>query len=211
MISLGISERIKLLQSLAAKPYTLPYKSIPGVISARALTEHLKLYQGYKDLLTRVDEKLNTIGKDELPKKHMPDHPFRALKEAETYALGGVILHELYFENLTNKPVDGKGLDVTAFIKSEFGSLSEWKACMRAAIMEARGWVVFSVGSDGKARILMMDAHNEGAVFYQEPLVVIDVMEHAYWMEFGVDRGGYADGVLDHLNWEEINRRYKSR
>lgn len=211
MVSEGIKQRIRWLQALGAKAYSLPYKSIPGVISAKALEEHLKLYEGYKDLLARIDSKFETMGKDEVPKKHMPDHPFRALKEAETHALGGIILHELFFENLTSKPSDFKGLEIEKFIKEDFKSLSEWKHCMRGSIMEAKGWVVFSVDHEGQYRILMLDAHNVGAMFYQEPLVVIDCYEHAYWMDHGVDRGAYADGVLAHLNWEEINKRFLAR
>lgn len=208
MVSAAIRQRVLALQSLAAPKYSLPYKSIPGVISTKALEEHLKLYEGYKDLLARIDEKFETMGKDEVPKKHMPDHPFRALKEAETLALGGIILHELFFENLTNKPSDFKGTEIEKFIKQDFQSFSEWKHCMRGSIMEAKGWVVFSVDPDGQYRILMLDAHNVGAMFYQEPLVVIDCYEHAYWMDHGVDRGTYADGVLAHLNWEVISERY---
>lgn len=208
MVSISLKERVAALQALGAKKFELPYKSIPGVVSAKALEEHYKLYEGYKELLKRIDEKFKTMSKDEVPKKHMPEHPFRALKEAETHALGGILLHELYFENLISKSSDIKGLEIEKFIRTDFSSLSEWKHCMRGTIMEAKGWVVFSKDSNNGSRILMLDAHNVGAMFHQEPLVVVDCYEHAYWMDHGVDRGTYADGVLDHLNWEEINKRY---
>lgn len=203
----SLKQRLQVLQSLAGKKFTLSYKQIPGVISARALEEHLKLYEGYKDLLARIDEKFETMGKDEVPKKHMPDHPFRALKEAETHALGGILLHELFFTNLTPKESSVNGLEITKFIEKDFSSLAEWKHCMRGSIMEAKGWVVFSIDQDGNYRILMLDAHNVGAMFGQTPLCVIDCYEHAYWMDHGVDRGAYADGVLKHIDWEVVNDR----
>jgi Fe-Mn family superoxide dismutase len=211
MVSSDIKKRIQWLQALGAKSFSLPYKSIPGVISTKALEEHLKLYEGYKDLLARIDEKFETMGKDEVPKKHMPDHPFRALKEAETYALGGVLLHELYFTNITNKPAESNGLEIEKFIKEQFGSMAEWRHCMRGSAMETRGWVVFTCDQAGDYRILMMDSHDHGGAFDQTPLVVVDCYEHAYWMDHGVDRATYVDGVLKHLNWEEINRRYLAR
>jgi superoxide dismutase, Fe-Mn family len=211
MVSEGIKKRIRWLQALGAKEHSLPYKSIPGVMSAKALEEHLKVFQGYKDTLKRIDEKFETMGKDEVPKKHMPDHPFRALKEAETYALGGVILHDLFFNNLTNKESDVKGLEVEKFIKEHFDSIAEWRHCMRGSLMEARGWVVFCTDNQGGYRILMLDAHDHGAMFGCTPLVVIDVYEHAYWMDHGADRAAYVDSVLKCLNWEEINRRYLTR
>lgn len=211
MVSEGIKKRIQWLQALGAKEHSLPYKSIPGVISAKALEEHLKLYQGYKDALKRIDENFETMGKDEVPKKHILEHPFRALKLAETYALGGVILHELFFNNLTNKPSDVNGLEVEKFIKEHFDSMAEWRHCMKGSLMEARGWVVFGVDNKGGYRILMMDAHDCGASFDCTPLVVIDVYEHSYWMDHGADRGSYVDGVLKCLNWEEINRRFTTR
>jgi superoxide dismutase, Fe-Mn family len=210
MVSSGIKKRIQWLQALGAKSFDLPYKSIPGVVSAKALEEHLKLYQGYKDTLKRIDEGFLTMGKDEVPKKTAWDHPFRAIKQAETYALGGVILHELYFHNLTPKESSGNGLEVEKFIKKHFDSMAEWRHCMKGSLMEARGWVVFSVDKAGDYRILLMDAHDCGAMFDQTPLVVIDVYEHAYWMDHGVDRSTYVDEIFKHLNWEEINRRFIS-
>lgn len=203
-----LKQRMLYLESLGVKKFSLPYKEIPGVISSKALEEHLKLYQGYKDLLKRIDSKFESMEKSELPKKHLPEHPFRALKEAETFALGGILLHELFFNNLTSPPSDVKGLEIEKFIKQEFSSVTEWKNCMRACIMEARGWVVLSIDSDNNCRILMLDAHNIGSMFGQVPLVVIDCYEHSYWMDHGVERGTYADGILKHLNWEEINNRY---
>lgn len=178
----GIKKRIQWLQALGAKSFDLPYKSIPGVVSAKALEEHLKLYQGYKDTLKRIDESFLTMGKDEVPKKTAWDHPFRAIKQAETYALGGVILHELYFGNLTPKALEVNGLEVEKFIKENFDSMAEWRHCMKGSLMEARGWVVFSVDRAGDYRILLMDAHDCGAMFDQTPLVVIDIYEHSYWM-----------------------------
>jgi Fe-Mn family superoxide dismutase len=208
MVSDGIKQRIRWLQALGTKSFSLPYKSIPGVISTKALEEHLKLYEGYKDTLKRIDETFLTMEKDEVPKKTAWDHPFRAIKQAETYALGGVILHELFFQNLTNKPSDVNGLEIKKFIEKHFDSIAEWRHCMRGSLMEARGWVVFSMDQDGDYRILMMDTHDNGAMFGQKPLVVIDCYEHSYWMDHGVDRATYVDGVLKHLNWEVINERF---
>ena len=189
----------------------MPYESIPGVISAKALKEHLKVFQGYKDALKRIDENFEEMDRREIPKKHLIEHPFRAIKLAETYALGGVILHELFFNNLTNKPSDVNGLEVEKFIKEHFGSMAEWRTCMRGSLVETKGWVVFGVDKTDNYRILMMDAHDCGASFDCTPLVVIDVYEHAYWMDHGADRVSYVDGILKCLNWEEINRRYLAK
>lgn len=210
MVSNGIQQRIRWLQALGAQAFSLPYKSIPGVVSAKTLEEHLKLYQGYKDTLKRIDDGFETMGKDEVPKKTSWDHPFRAIKQAETYALGGVILHELYFTNLTNKESDSGGLEVEKYIKEQFGSMAEWRNCMKGSLVEARGWVVFAIDAHGDYRILLLDAHDQGTMFGYTPLVVIDVYEHAYWMDHGVDRVAYIEGVFKHLNWEEINRRFTS-
>jgi Fe-Mn family superoxide dismutase len=204
----NIKKRIRLLQVLAAKGFSLPYKSIPGVISAKALDEHIKLYEGYKALLKRVDEELKTA---DLPKKHMPDHPFRALKDAETHALGGVLLHELYFENLTNKPSSIKGLEIEKCIKDQFGSMAEWKQCMRAVCLTVgEGWAVMAMNDEKDCRILMVNGHNAGTMFGYEPLIVIDEWCHAYFLEWGADKAGYTDAVLECLNWDAINQRYLS-
>ena len=209
VLGYNIKQRIQQLEALGAKKLSLPYKEIPGVISARALEEHLKLFEGYKDLLKRIDARFETMSKDDVPKKTAWDHSFRANKQAETYALGGILVHDLFFNNLTTETSDCKGLEIEKFIKWQgFASLSEWKHCMRGSLMEARGWVIFSIDDQGDYRILLLDAHDEGAMFGQTPLIVIDVYEHAYWMDHGVDRATYVDGIFKHLNWEEINQRY---
>lgn len=208
MSLISLQDRISILKSLATKKFTIPYKSIPDLISVRALEEHHKLYEGYVDTLKRIDQSFENMSVNGIPKKTEWENPFRALKQAETYALGGIILHELYFTNLTPKPIDPKGLEIEKYIKKEFGSIKQFKNCIRGSIMEARGWAVLAIDKQGQCPILMMDAHNEGLVYGSEPLIVIDAYEHNYFMDHGADKGVCADGMLGHLNWEEINNRF---
>lgn len=208
MSLIPLQDRLSILKSIATKKFTIPYKSIPGLISVRALEEHFKIYQGYIDTLKRIDKVFENTSANGIPKKTEWENPFRALKQAETYSLNGIILHELYFTNLTPKPIDPKGLEIEKYIKKEFGSIKQFKNCIRGSIMEARGWAVLTIDKQGKCPIFMMDSHNEGLVYEHEPLIVIDSYEHSYFMDHGADKGVHADGTLEHLNWEEINNRF---
>ena len=82
---------------------------------------------------------------------------------------------------------------------------------MHAAGLQGRGWVVLAV--DPKAseniRLFVLDSHDLGPVFGYVPLLVVDVFEHAYWMDFGTNKGTYLKNLYGYIHWGEVNRRYK--
>jgi Fe-Mn family superoxide dismutase len=184
----------------------LEFDELRGVVSPRALAEHYKLYEGYVETLARVDESLQACPR---PDRHLADHPYRAIKEAETYAIGGVLLHEMYFGNLSANP-GAPPAQIIQAITTKWGSPSAWWTEMRAAALTARGWVLLGMCEidPNDMRIFMLDSHNVGAMAGYSPLCAIDVFEHAYWMDHGANRTAYLDGLPRFLKWSEINRRY---
>jgi Fe-Mn family superoxide dismutase len=190
------------------KPINLSYGAIPGLISGRALDEHYKLYTGYIDTLNRVDENIRACP---IPEKHQADHPYRLLKEAESFAIGGVLLHELYFQNLTTTPSHALiYLDIEEAISNKWGSMESWWREMRATALMARGWAVLGACEIDPTdlRVFMLDSHNVGAMFGYSPIAVIDCFEHSYWMDHGTDRETYLDRTFKALDILEINKRY---
>ena len=180
---------------------------IPGILSKRAVEEHRKLADGYQKTLDRVNQALTN---PTLPTMHQPESPYRALKEAEHYALGGVVLHELFFGNIAANIVRIQLLlEVERCIESTWGSLENFRAELRAACLSARGWAVLSLDPFGRLRILMLDSHDIGPVMGSVPILVIDMFEHAYWMDYGADRASYVEGILNHVDWMEVNRRFR--
>ncbi len=78
-----------------------------------------------------------------------------------------------------------------------------------AAALQARGWAVLAVAHNDPTdlRIFALDAHDLGAVYGYCPLLVIDVYEHAYWMDFGTDKASYVQNIMGYVNWGEVDQR----
>lgn len=193
---------------LAPQPIVLPYLELPGAISARALSEHYKLYTGYRDMLQRVDQGLSTTPR---PGAHEAESAYSGLLWGQSYALGGAYLHELYFGNLTAntlRPMILLGIE--GLIERKWGSQEAFHEDFRAAALQARGWVVLAVCAwcPEDLRIFALDAHDLGAVYGYCPLLVIDTYEHAYWMDFGTERATYLQNIMGYVNWQEVDRRY---
>lgn len=186
----------------------LPYRELPGAVSSKALEEHFKLYQGYWETMMRTREGFASIS---VPDKHYADHPTRAVKLAESYAISGVLLHEMYFKNLTDTPVPTqKGTLLKKAIEQRWGSIPAWWKEMRAAALGARGWAVLAACEvdPSELQVFMLDAHDVGSCFGYSPILVIDVYEHSYWGDWYTDRCGYLDSIVKYLNWNETEKRF---
>jgi Fe-Mn family superoxide dismutase len=195
---------------LASQPVVLPYQELPGAVSARELAEHYKLYLGYREQVQRVGQGLLTAPR---PTKSQYESPYSGLLWGQGFALAGAHLHELYFENLTRltiRPLILLGIDKACEIR--WGSQEAFRKEFVAAGLEARGWVVLAVAYNDVSdlRIFALDAHDLGAVYGYCPLLVIDTYEHAYWMDFGTDKGSYLSRVMGYVDWNVVEGRFKT-
>lgn len=175
-------------------------------ISKDQLEQHQKLYQGYIKKRNEIEQSLKTV--DRTNSANITYSPFRSLKIAETFALNGSILHELYFENLGTgtKP----GPQTMALIKENFDSFEKFKKDLLDSASCARGWVVtaFTIDS-GKAHNYVLEAHNETVPILSLPILVVDTYEHAYMIDFGINRAQYLDVVWKNINWDVVEQRIK--
>jgi len=128
------------------------------------------------------------------------------LKDGETFAVNGTYLHEWYFENMGG---DGNPTDVVKqALTDAFGSFEKFADIFTACGMAARGWVVLAWDTHDQAlRIYTGDAHNQGGVWGAVPLLVLDVYEHAYFIDYGADRKTYIAEFLKHVNWQTVEQR----
>src|SRR3989344_2617215 len=188
-----------------AKP--LPFKNALTGISEKTLQiHHDKLYVGYVNKKNEIAEKLAEYshGKKDLASANQSYSELRALKDGETFAVNGVYLHEYYFNVLGG---DGAPAgDLASAIKDKYGSIENFLNYFKACGMAARGWVVLAWDThEATLRVYSGDAHNQGGVWGAIPIIVLDVYEHAYFIDFGSDRAAYIDSYLKNLNWEAAN------
>ena len=130
------------------------------------------------------------------------------LKREELVRSGSVVLHELYFANLGGDPKPGgKVLDV---IKQWFGSYEQWEDEFKKtanALGGGSGWVIFAQNAHtGEFHNYWSWDHMHN-VPMGRPLLVLDMYEHAYHMDYGAAAAKYVDAFMQNVNWEEVNRR----
>ncbi|MBI5238529.1 MAG: superoxide dismutase [Deltaproteobacteria bacterium] len=182
-------------------------KGLDG-ISDNQIAQHRDiLYAGYVNKLNEIEERLLTV---DLTKANQIFSEFRALKADETFALNGVVLHELYFENLgssSSKPTD----KLQSLISRDFGTLDKWKDNFKACGMAARGWVILGLSSyDRRLHNYCLDTHNFNFPASMTPMLVMDVYEHAYVIDYGVKRPPYIEAFMKNINWAVVSTRLET-
>lgn len=188
------------------KPETFDFRSVKG-ISQRQLDEHYKLYKGYVDNLNKI---WNT---PYIPNNFSDSNPtyskMRSLKLGETYSLDGVKLHELYFQNMTGGSKNPYGPVLNA-IMDQFSSYDNFISYFTNVGLSMRGWAVLTIDSiDNKFHIIGSDLHDKGAIWLSYPILILDVYEHAYFMDFGTDRKKYISEFIKNINWNVLNSRFQ--
>jgi len=182
----------------------LPFKELKG-ISQKTIEIHWgKLYQGYVKKWQEIQEKLSQADKS-LANATFSD--LRELKLEETFASDAVILHEAYFDILGGQgKIEGK---IVEAIVKDFGSLENWLEEFKTLGLSARGWVILAYDfNDGKLHNYTADIHNQGGIWGSTPILVLDVYEHAYFIDFGADRKSYIETFFENLNWQAVSQRY---
>lgn len=184
-------------------PIPLPYVALPG-LSAYQLMEHYKLYNGYVNKTNEIWLRLSGTDRSDASATYSP---YRELKLEETYAFNGVKLHELYFTNLGGWGGPPIG-PIAALIDRDFGNAEIWAEDFQALALSARGWAALAYDrGTNRLHNFLFDAHNVGGSVETHILLIIDVYEHAYFIDYGTDRRAYIDTFFNNINWDEVNRR----
>jgi len=172
-------------------------------LSARQLQEHHDvLYAGYVKKLGEIEAKLAAADRAEANATYSF---VGELKREEVFATNAISLHEDYFDSLggDGKP-KGKILEM---IGEDFGSYEKWEEDFRAAGVAARGWVVLAYNwRDRRLHNYSLDIHTHG-IWDATPLLVLDVYEHAYFLDYGTARKKYIDAFMRNADWEFPNSR----
>ena len=171
-------------------------------ISRETIEAHYKLYQGYVNKRNEILGKLDGV---DLASANQVYSDLRSLKVDLTFAIGGIKNHEIYFEHLGG--IGGEPAGVFAdLVKRDFGSFADWKADLKATGMGGRGWAWTAYDWDeGRLFNYIGDAQNSFPVWNATPLVALDVYEHAYFIDFGTDRGAYIDAFFANLDYDVVN------
>lgn len=185
-------------------PKKFNFNKVDG-ISINQLNQHYKLYEGY---VSKLNEIWGILDQNIIYKNPNSTYSkIRSLKLGESYSLDGVKLHELYFENLgggNNKPFG----EVLKLINRDFNSYETFIKRFKNIGLSMRGWVVLAIDPiDDRLHIFGSDAHDVGAIWNSYPLLIMDVYEHAYMIDFGINKKDYIDIFIENINWNVVNKR----
>ena len=178
------------------------------MLSEKLITSHWQNnYQGSVKGLNTVEQKLAAAMAD----KDFPALIYSGLKREELHRTGSVVLHENYFGELggNGKP----GGDVAKALATAFGSFDAWEAEFKRTAMSlagGSGWAILSWNRHTRSlhNYWAWD-HMHGAVT-GAPLLVLDMYEHAFHMDYGAAAAKYVDAVMANLDWETIDARYRA-
>jgi Fe-Mn family superoxide dismutase len=175
------------------------------VINREQFEAHMRLYEGYVTNINKIDEELYQ-GNPQRDQANTTFSYYRECKRGETFALNGVILHELYFENIggSNAP-DQFTKDQ---LEKNFGSMRKWQEDFIATAKASRGWAILTYDQRSNLlRNISLDAHDLGNIAYSAPILLLDMYEHAYFLQYADKKADYINNFMQNINWDVIRRR----
>ncbi len=126
---------------------------------------------------------------------------------------GGVYNHELYFDGMKSPVGQEPAGDLAEAINRDFGSCKQWQEQMRQAAMGqfGSGWAWLVTDKDGKLSIVQTPNQEVPDLTIYTPLFLVDVWEHAYYLQYQNRRAEYVDGWFSLINWRKAQKRYEER
>ncbi len=185
------------------------FESLPGLngFSEQIIKNHLTLYEGYVNNVNKLNDIL--VGLEKENKFSAPE--FAELNRRLAWEWNGMRLHELYFGNLAKS---GATLDNNSGlyekITGEWGSWEMWEKDFKAmGAMRGVGWVVL-YGDKEAVRLfnVWINEHDTGHFSGAEPLLVMDIFEHAYMLDYGLKRADYIEAFFKVIDWNVVQSRF---
>ncbi|MCM1539701.1 MAG: superoxide dismutase [Blautia sp.] len=195
------------------KPLPYEYDALVPVLDQETLHfHHDKHYKTYVDNLNAALSdypELQKLGLSDLLRQI--DYLPAAIQTPVRNNGGGVYNHELYFDAMKS-PVgqEPAGLLLEA-IERDFGSFPQWKEQMKQAAVGrfGSGWAWLVTDKDGKLSIVQTANQDVPDLDKFIPLFLVDVWEHAYYLQYQNRRADYVDGWFTLINWRKAQKRYE--
>ena len=183
------------------------YSKLIGMqgFSETLLKNHFTLYQGYVTNTNKVLDALERMLKEN--KTGAPE--YAELKRRLGWEFNGMRLHELYFDNLGGQSPLNKNSKLAQRLIDSFGSIDSWEKDFKATgSMRGIGWcVLYQDTSDGRLINFWINEHDVSHPAGCNPLLVMDVFEHAYLTDYGLKRADYIESFMINANWSMAENR----
>ncbi|MCX7738493.1 MAG: superoxide dismutase [Hydrogenothermaceae bacterium] len=185
-------------------------KSLVGISDDQIEVHFEAHYKGYVAKYNEIQEKLADFQFANRSKANQNYSEYRALKVEESFNYMGVVLHELYFEHLIGRGKGEPSEELRRAIEETFGSIDRCTQELKATGVACRGWATLSWDVYNKILFINgFDTHNQYGFVMSYPLIILDVYEHAYYVDQKNKRALYIDAFFNNLNWDVINQRFE--
>ncbi|MEM3627678.1 MAG: superoxide dismutase [Candidatus Bathyarchaeia archaeon] len=198
-----------------AKFYVLPklpygYQDLAPYMSEEQLRiHHSKHHQAYVNGANAILEKLDKA------RKEGADMDMKSTLKELSFNIGGHLLHSLFWGNLA-PPSKGGGKPGGVLgdaIEKEFGSFERFRKefSQTAASVEGSGWAALTYCIQTSRTIIMqIEKHNTNVYPMFRILMVLDVFEHAYYIDYKNERAKFVEAFWNIVNWDEANKRLEA-
>ncbi len=184
------------------KPLPFDAKKLNGISEKMMVSHHDNNYTGAVKNLNKVEGELANVNKD------TPGYLVAGLRERELTYTNSLIFHEHYFGNLGGNGKASGGIE--KLLAKTYGSFARWEELFRAtgmALGGGSGWSILDFNfHTGDLRTYWAGGHTQSVAF-GFPLLVLDMYEHAYAIDYGAAHPKYIDAFFQNIDWEEVNAR----
>ncbi|MBD3279821.1 MAG: superoxide dismutase [Candidatus Pacebacteria bacterium] len=185
-------------QTLPKLPYS--YQELEPAISARIMKlHHDKHHAGYVKKANAALKQLQT---------EQPNYK-QVLKDL-SFNLNGHILHSVFWQNMrayqqNNAPTP----TVKKQLAKSFGSFANFKQSFNktATSVEGSGWGALLKSPTGELQLMQLENHNKLFLNNFSLVLVVDVWEHAYYLDYENNRGQYLQNWWQVVNWDDVAKR----
>ena len=194
----------KIMYKLPELPYQ--YSGLEPYVSEEQLKiHHQKHHQAYVNGANAIFEKLDNA------RRENGDIDAKSILKELSFHVSGYTLHNLFWQNLI--PAKDKaeiGDKLSKKVEEDFGSFDRFKKefSQAASSVEGSGWAALVLDDESKKLLIMqVEKHNLNTYANSRILLVLDVWEHAYYIDYKNDRAKFIDNFWNIINWKEVERR----
>lgn len=190
------------------KKIDLPYplNALEPYYSKETLLLHYDiLYSGYVDNTNKTEQKIK------LARENNDFSNIKCLEKDLSFFGSGVILHELFFYNLGPAIPTSPNVELMKQINNDFRNYEMFKSQFSESskVVEASGWnLLVWVQKFKKLEILQCEKHQNLTLWGCVPLLVLDMWEHSYYLQYKTNRGDYINSFWNIVNWNIVNKRW---
>ncbi len=186
------------------QPKPLPFDpaKLQGLSEKLLVSHHQNNYGGAVNRLNLIEQRLGALPRDAAP------FQMGSLKREELIATNSMLLHELYFGNLGGSGA-ARGTFAT-LAKSHYGAVEAWEHDFRLtgrSLAGGSGWVIATYEPQRDTLRNHWAWDHTHSLAGGIPVLVMDMYEHSYHLDYGANAAGYVDAFFRNVQWDAVNRR----